>query len=161
MKKIIAVFAFLALAMVVSCSGGNGPEDVAKKFLDATNTGEFGEAKKYADEKTGQMLGMVEGMMPPDKKAEMKKKAPTVEIISSEEQDSIATVKYKLKGEGQGDEEKTLSLKKEKGDWKVTINKEDKNKEGAPGAVPPPPAPTEATDTITAPVADTAVAPAQ
>ena len=161
MKKIIAVFAFLALALVVSCSGGNGPEEVAKKFLDATNTGEFGEAKKYADEKTGQMLGMVEGMMPPDKKAEMKKKAPKVEIISSEEKDSVAVVKYKLTGEGQAGEEKSLDLKKEKGDWKVTINKEDKNKEGgAPGAMPAPQAPTEA-DTLAAPVEDTAVAPAQ
>lgn len=160
MKKIIAVFAFLSMALLVSCSGGNSPEDVAKKFLEATNKGEYGEAKKYADEKTGQMLGMVEGMMPPDKKEEMKKKPVTVEIISSEEKDSIATVKYKLTGEGQTGDEKSLDLKKEKGDWKVTINKEDKNKEGAPGAMPPPPAPVEA-DTLAAPATDTAVAPAQ
>lgn len=160
MKKIIAVFAFLSLGLLVSCGNENGPEGVAKKFLEAVNKGEFDEAKKYTDEQTGQMLGMVGGMMTPEKKEEAKKKDIKVEIVSSEVKDSIATVKYKLTGkDAEGTDEKTLALKKVGDDWKVTINKEDKNKEGVPGAAAPA-APAEATDTTAVP-ADTVAAPAE
>jgi len=140
MKKVIAVFAFLSMTMLVSCSG-NGPEGVAKKFLELTGQGEFGKAKEYCDEKTGQLLGMAESMMPADKKAEAKKKKVNVEIISSEIKDDKAKVKYKASVEGETpaekSEEKTLDLVKVDGKWKVTIDKENSNKEGmGKGAAP-------------------------
>jgi len=163
MKKIIAVFAFLSLALMVSCSSGNGPEDVAKKFVEANSKADFATAKKYADEQTGQMLEMMAGFIPKDKQEELKKKNITIEIVSSEEKDSTAVVKYNVLVDGKADEKapeaKSLDLKKIKGEWKVTMNKE-----GMPGAQPkgaPQAAPATAPDTIAAPAADTTAAPAQ
>lgn len=156
MKKLVAIFAFLSMTMLVSCSG-NGPEGVAKKFLELTGKGDFAGAKKYCDEKTGQLLSMADSMLPADKKAEIAKKKVEIEIISSEEKGDKAKVKYKAKGEGESGEEKTLDLVKVDGEWKVTIDKENGNKEGAGKGVPAPPAPVEPADTlapVVAPVAD-------
>lgn len=123
----------LTAGVMVSCGKESGPEGVAKNFLELTAKGEFGEAKKYCDEPTAQLLSMAEGLAQ-EKKEEMKDKKVTVEIISSEENEegNTATVKYK-QAEGDEDiagaEEKTLTLKKIDGDWKVSIDKEGMNKE--------------------------------
>jgi hypothetical protein len=140
MKKVIAVFAFLSMAMLVSCSG-NGPEVAAKKFLEAISSAEFAEAKKYCDDSTAGMIGMMEGMVTPDKKAEIKKQDVKIEITSSEVKDSTATVKYIATSKDKRDEkqEKELKLVKVGDDWKVTMGKEN------PGSMPPPPAPMEPT----------------
>jgi len=124
MKKLVAMLAILSMALFVSCGKGNGPEGVAEKFLVSSTKGEFGEAKKYCDETTGAMMGMAEGMMTPEQKEEAKKKEVKVEIISSEEKDDTAKVKYKLMAEGEEPIEKDLDLKKIDGEWKVTMNKE-------------------------------------
>jgi len=139
MKRVIAVFAFLSMAMLVSCSG-NGPEAAAKKFLDATANGDFAEAKKYCDESTAGMIGMMEGMITPEKKEEIKKEGLKIEIKSSEVKDDKATVKYtsSSKSKPEPSDEKELKLVKVGDEWKVTMGKEN------PGSVPPPPAPTEA-----------------
>ena len=158
MKKVIALVAFLSMTMLVSCSG-NGPEGVAKKFVELTTQGEFGEAKKYCDEKTGQLLGMAESMIPADKKAEAKKQKVNVEIISSEIKDDTAKVKYRatVEGDKAGSEnsgEKTLDLVKVDGKWKVTIDKENGDKEGmgGKGAAPSGVTPADTMDPAAAPV---------
>lgn len=141
MKKVIAVFAFLSMAMLVSCSG-NGPETAAKKFLDAVTTGEFAEAKKYCDDNTAGMIGMMEGMVTPEKKAELTKEGVTIKITSSEIKDDKATVKYTTttKAKSEPSEEKEIKLVKVGDEWKVTMGKENP----AGGTPPPPPAPAEA-----------------
>jgi hypothetical protein len=141
MKKLIAVFSFLLLITLTSCSG-NKAEGVAKKFLELTGKGEFAEAKKYCDEKTGQLLGMADSMLPADKKAELAKRKIDIEIISSEITDDKAKVKYKATGDGEASVEKTLDLVKVDGEWKVSIDKEHKEGMGNKG-VPAPPAPVE------------------
>ena len=146
MKRVIAVFAFLSMAMLVSCSG-NGPEGVAKKFLGATANGDFTEAKKYCDQTTAGMIGMMEGMITPEKKEEIKKEALKIEIKSSEVKEDKATVKYVATSKSNPNDtaEKELKLIKVGDEWKVTMGKE------APGSVPPPPAPTEAPAPVPAP----------
>ncbi len=126
MKKVIAVIAFLSMAMLVSCSG-NGPEGVAQKFLEATSNGEFAEAKKYCDETTAGMIGMMEGMVTPEKKEEIKKEDLKVQIKSSEVKEDKATVKYTTtsKTKPEPSEEKELKLIKVGDDWKVTMGKEN------------------------------------
>ena len=122
--KLIAITTLLSLSLF-SCSG-NGPEGVTKKFVKLTSQGEFTEAKELCTEKTASLLSMAEGFAG-DKISEMKEKNKDVdvEIVSSEVNDDKATVKYKVTGiENNDNQEKSLDLVKVDGDWKVDINKE-------------------------------------
>jgi ribosomal protein L33 len=139
MKKIKKVTSsLLKVAMLgvllfnVSCSKEAEVEGVAEKFLTHLNNFEFKEAKEYSDDKTASMLGMLEGFssmagnMPKEEKA-------TFKITGSEIKDDVATVNYTQTKGGETKEEK-LILKKIDGKWKVSMNKEDANKED--GKVP-------------------------
>lgn len=129
MKNIFKVIAVLAFGLsVISCGGGgNSAEGVANKFLEASNKGNFEEAKKYTDEQTAQMMTMMSSYLTPDKKAELEKRDIKIDILSSEEKDSTAVVKYKLTdGETKKTQESQLDLKKVNDEWKVTVNKEGK-----------------------------------
>ena len=164
--KSIAAKAFLILGFVsftffASCGNDNDPEAVAKKFLDHVNKGEFKEAKEYCDEQTASLIGMMEGMAG-DKTKELKDSDVKVEIVSSEVKEDKATVKYKTSGgKSANSAEQTLNLVKVDGKWKVTIDKENANKEGAGK----PEAETMPADTLNVPTdsldvpADTVVAP--
>lgn len=123
--------AFLSMSLLVSCSG-NGPEGVAKKFLDHTNKGEFTEAKEYCDEQTAKLLNMAESLGG-DAVEELKKQEVDVEILSSEVSEDGNTAKVRYKSTENGEvTEKEIDLIKIDGDWKVTMNKEDTKKEGKP-----------------------------
>jgi len=147
--KAFLILGFLSFSFFVSCSNDSNPEAVAEKFLNHVNKGEFAEAKEYCDEQTASLIGMMESMVA-GKKDEMKKLDAKVEIISSEVTDDKATVKYKTTStkEPTGTEQ-TLNLVKVDGKWKVTIDKENANKEGGAKA---PAGEAEATDSLAAPV---------
>lgn len=147
--KAFLILGFLSFSFFVSCSNDSNPEAVAEKFLNHVNKGEFAEAKEYCDEQTASLIGMMESMVA-GKKDEMKKLDAKVEIISSEVTDDKATVKYKTTStkEPTGTEQ-TLNLVKVDGKWKVTIDKENANKEGGAKA---PSGEVEATDSLAAPV---------
>ncbi|MDQ7962081.1 DUF4878 domain-containing protein [Flavobacterium lindanitolerans] len=153
--KAFLILGFLSFTFFVSCSNDSNPEAVAEKFLNHVNKGEFKEAKEYCDEQTASLIGMMESMAGA-KKDELKKNDAKVEIISSEVKDDKATVKYKtVGGKAEAAAEQTLNLVKVDGKWKVTIDKENANKEGAKA----PGADMEATDSLAAP-ADEPVVPA-
>ncbi len=124
MKKLFSVLAILSLTLFVSCSGGGTPESVAEKFILASSKGDFEEAKKYCDEKTGSMLGMMAGSMSEKDKEEAKKMDVKFEVVSSDVKEETAVVKYKMTAKGETSPEQSMDLKKVDGDWKVTINKE-------------------------------------
>lgn len=155
-KKLMMLVAFVSFGVLTSCSGDN-PEGVAEKFLNHVNKGEFEEAKKYCDKKTGELIGMMASMAG-GKEAELKDKDIKAEIVSSEIKEDKATVKYKTVGKDApaDSKEQSIDLIKEDGKWKVTIDKENMNKEGgAPEAAPAQPMETPA-DTL-ATEADTLV----
>lgn len=159
-SKAFLILGFLSFTFFASCSNENDPEAVAKKFLDHVNKGEFKEAKEYCDEQTASLIGMMESMAG-DKTKELKDQDVKTEIISSEVKEDKATVKYKSTGgkAGTAGAEQTLNLVKVDGKWKVTIDKENPNKEGGAKA---PAADLEETDSLDAPAeipADTVVAP--
>ncbi len=164
-NRAFLILGFLSFTFFASCSSDNDPEAVAEKFLNHVNKGEFKEAKEYCDEQTASLIGMMESMAG-DKTKELKDQNIKTEIISSEVKDDKATVKYKSTGGKAGattGAEQTLNLVKVDGKWKVTIDKENANKEG--GAKTPE-TDVEATDslatpadTLAAPAADTVVAP--
>ena len=120
-----------SLVTLTSCSNEGNPEAVAEKFLNHINNGEFAEAKEYCDEQTASLIGMMESMAG-DKKNELKDSGVKTEIISSEVKEDKATVKYKSTGgtKGATGAEQTLNLIKVDGKWKVTIDKENANKDG-------------------------------
>lgn len=129
-NKTFMLLAFVSFGFLASCSNDSNPEAVAEKFLNHVNKGEFAEAKEYCDEQTAQLIGMMESMVA-GKKDEMKKLDAKVEIISSEVKDDKATVKYKTTSAKEPTAaEQTLQLVKVDGKWKVTIDKENANKEG-------------------------------
>lgn len=155
--KAFLILGFLSFSFFVSCSNDSNPEAVAEKFLNHVNKGEFAEAKEYCDEQTASLIGMMESMVA-GKKDEMKKLDAKVEIISSEVTDDKATVKYKTTSTKEpAGTEQTLNLVKVDGKWKVTIDKENANKEGGAKA---PATDVEATDSLDTPVtpADSTVA---
>ena len=132
-KKPIMLFLMLmSMTMLVSCSG-NGPESVAKKFLELTNKGEFDKAKEYCDKDTAKLIGMAAAMAG-DEIEENKDNNVKIVIVSSDvnEEEGKAIVTYKAIEEGQTEEtasEKQIDLVKIDGDWKVTIDKENMKKE--------------------------------
>lgn len=114
MKK--GLFILLALVVMTACS--KGPESAAKNFSECMAKGDMVGAKKYATTKTAAMLDMMSGMtggidMPtyPDYKFKM--------IKDSIEGDSLAWVTFT---DPQG-KESVLNLKKEDGEWKVSMGK--------------------------------------
>ena len=128
--KTFMLLAFVSFGFLASCSNDSNPEAVAEKFLNHVNKGEFKEAKEYCDEQTAQMIGMMEGLVAGTEN-EMKKSDAKVEIISSEVKDDKATVKYKITSSKEPvGVEQPLQLVKVEGKWKVTIDKENANKEG-------------------------------
>lgn len=140
MKKIkksassfLKVTLFGILLFNVSCSKENEAEQVAEKFLTHINNFEFKEAKEYCDDKTAPMIGMLESLSAMAKDMPKEEKA-TFKITGSEIKDDVATVKYNQTKGGETKEEK-LVLKKIDGKWKVSMNKEDSNKED--GKIPP------------------------
>lgn len=159
-NKAFLILGFLSFTFFASCSNDSDPEAVAKKFLDHVNKGEFKEAKEYCDEQTASLIGMMESMAG-DKTKELKDQDVKTEIISSEVKEDKATVKYKSTGgkAGATGAEQTLNLVKVDGKWKVTIDKENANKEGGAKA---PATDLEETDSLDVPAevqADTVVAP--
>lgn len=127
MKKVFFGFALFLMFVMSSCSD-NSPKSVAQKFLSAMENQEFKEAEKYSDESMKQLLDMLD-QMPKDnnKKAENAK----VKVTRVEEKGDKAKVFYiveskEIKGEVK---EQSIDLKKVDGQWKVSFNKEDMNKE--------------------------------
>lgn len=131
-NPLLLFVALLSMTMFVSCSN-NGPESVAKKFLEHTNKGELKEAMDYCDEGTGAILAMAQNLSK-DRLDEMKNRDITIDIISSEinEEGDKATVKYKSTEETENGEEvkeNEITLAKIEGDWKVSMDKEGMKKE--------------------------------
>lgn len=148
-SKAFLILGFLSFSFFVSCSNDSNPEAVAEKFLNHINNGEFAEAKEYCDEPTAQLIGMMESVMG-GKKDEMKNLNAKAEIISSEVNEDKATVKYKTTSTKEPNAvEQSLQLVKVDGKWKVSIDKENANKEGGMKA---PAGDVEATDSLATPV---------
>jgi hypothetical protein len=128
LASLLILFFALSTTLVSCKKDENNPKDVAEKFLTHLNNAEFGEAKKYADEATASMLGMLESFGG-DKEKNEEKNTEKITIIKSEITEDKAVVTYKISSE---EEEKTLPMKKIDGLWKVSIDKEGQNKEETP-----------------------------
>jgi hypothetical protein len=124
------LFILSFLFVTISCNQEDGPEQVAEKFLNHLNKAEFDKAKEFCDEKSGEFLGMMAGMVGDNKPTE--EEAGKIEIIKTEYNEDKTTAKVTYKN-SKDEKENALDLIKVEDKWLVTINKEDMNKEqGAP-----------------------------
>lgn len=127
MRKLFLNLVMLLMFLFVSCSG-DSPRKVAEKFLEAMENQNFEEAKKYSDDSMKQLLNMLDSM-PKDnnKKAENAK----VKVTKIEENGDKAKVFYIVESSEIQEEskEQSIDLKKVDGNWKVSFNKEEMNKE--------------------------------
>lgn len=116
----IVMMTALVAVLMTSCGGGGGsPEATAKHFLNALQDMDFEGAKKYATEGSAEMLDMMQSMSSmagDEEKPEPKK----ITITNTETEGDKATVTYTAEG---SDEEQTLDLVKQDGEWKVVFDK--------------------------------------
>ncbi|MFK8274768.1 lumazine-binding protein [Capnocytophaga cynodegmi] len=131
MRKLFLNLVMFSMFLFVSCSG-DSPRKVAEKFLEAMENQNFEEAKKYSDDSMKQLLNMLDSM-PKDnnKKAENAK----VKVTKIEENGDKAKVFYIVESSEIQEEskEQSIDLKKVDGNWKVSFNKEEMNKEEPAG----------------------------
>jgi hypothetical protein len=120
MKKVFQFAAVAIVAVLVSCSGGNGPEGTAKGYLDALMAEDFDKAKEFATEDTKSMLDFMKSLSGMGgEKAEGAKKEYKDLKCTVEAGDSTAVCTYKVE-----DKEEKLNLKKSADKWMVHMPKE-------------------------------------
>lgn len=129
-KKTLALYiAVLTLVITTSCNKSS-PETVAEKFLTSFYEMDYGEAKKYATDKTKSVLTTIENLK--DKflqTAQGDLKTIKVHVVNVQEDGDKATITYDL-SDGDGMAAKTIKGKKlymvkEKGEWKVNFTKDN------------------------------------
>lgn len=100
-----------------------GPKEVASKFIEHINNMEFDKAKQYGTKSTNDILDMIAsfaGM------AQEKPEATDFIILDVKEDGDKATVTYRNDG---ADEDESIQLVHQDGQWLVDMNKEEMDKE--------------------------------
>ncbi len=119
MKNLIFVLPVFVILLFVACGGGaKKPKDVAIAFANAMAEQDYETAKKYATEDTKKAIDLVKGMAGEKKPGKTPKYVVVSENISGEN----ATVK--LKNTADGDKESEVLLKKVKGKWLVSMDRQ-------------------------------------
>ncbi len=120
MKKVFQFAAVALVAVMVSCSGGNGPEGSAKGYLDALMAEDFEKAKEFSTEDTKGMLDFMKSLssMGGEKKEATKKEYKDLKC-TVDAGDSTAVCNYKVE-----DKDEKINLKKTGDKWMVHMPKE-------------------------------------
>jgi hypothetical protein len=120
MKKVFQFAAIALVAVMVSCSGGNGPEGSAKGYLDALMAEDFEKAKEFSTEDTKGMLDFMKSLssMGGEKKEAAKKEYKDLKC-TVDAGDSTAVCNYKVE-----DKDEKINLKKSADKWLVHMPKE-------------------------------------
>ena len=120
MKKVFQFAAIALVAVMVSCSGGNGPEGSAKGYLDALMAEDFEKAKEFSTEDTKGMLDFMKSSssMGGEKKEASKKEYKDLKC-TVDAGDSTAVCNYKVE-----DKDDTIKLKKVGDKWLVHMPKD-------------------------------------
>lgn len=120
MKNLIFALTVFVGLFLAACGGGSKkPKDVALAFVNAMANRDYESAKKYATEDTKKAIDMIKGMAAAEKP---KGNKPKYEIVSENISGETATVK--LKDAANGDKESEVYLKKVKGKWLVSMDKQ-------------------------------------
>ncbi len=126
-KNLFKIATFIAVSILIACAGGEGPKNVAEKFLKETQAENFDGAKKYCTEETGKLLDMMASFAKMgDKDKKEKKDEKKFTMVDEKIDGDNATVTYKIEGKETG--EQSLKMKKVNGKWLVSVSKDDMSK---------------------------------
>jgi hypothetical protein len=129
MKKLVIGASLAVAGLLFSCSGGAGPEETAKLYLDAVNAEDFDKAKEYSMKESAGMLDFMKSIssMSGEKKADTPKKEIKDLKCKIEAGDSLAVCTFSVEGK-----EEKLNMKNVEGKWLA-----HQPKEGPPGGLDP------------------------
>lgn len=126
---------YLLLAAVVAftaCQPGGDPKKVAKAFYQALDDKDYEKAKSLATYDSRTALDLLkttesvgQSLVGKDNTEKKKKKADNIEWGEVEMRGEIAVVKMKVNNEN-----RNIRLKKENGEWKVALDKDNLKKAG-------------------------------
>lgn len=129
MKKLLIGASLAVAGLLFSCSGGAGPEESAKNYIEALNAEDFEKAKEFATKESAGMLDFMKGIagMSGEKKDEASKKEIKDLKCKVEAGDSVAVCTFVVDGK-----EEKLDMKNVDGKWLA-----HQPKEGPPGGMDP------------------------
>ena len=129
MKKLVIGASLAVAGLLFSCSGGAGPEETAKLYLDAVNAQDFDKAKEYCTKESAGMLDFLKSIasMSGEKKEDAKKTEVKDLKCKVEPGDSLAVCTFVVDGK-----EEKLQMKNIEGKWLA-----HQPKEGPPGELDP------------------------
>lgn len=128
MKKVFTGMLFaLIIGALSSCSTSEAPKVVAGKFLNALADKNFEEAKKHATPESAQMIDLVASLA---QGADQNEEKVSFEVTSEKIEGEIATVTFKSTDK---EKEESLKLRMIDKQWKVSMSKQDMNKNDAMG----------------------------
>jgi len=129
MKKLVIGASLAVAGLLFSCSGGAGPEETAKLYLDAVNAQDFDKAKEYCTKESAGMLDFLKSIasMSGEKKEDAKKTEVKDLKCKIEPGDSLAVCSFVVDGK-----EEKLQMKNIEGKWLA-----HQPKEGPPGELDP------------------------
>ena len=122
LKTLLVITGIAFAASSCSKSDEEQVRDVATSFLTAAAEQDFEEAASYCDESTKELLNSLQGLIKAAAAKQKKEEPAEIEIVNVEVIENEAHVTYT---EDQG-ENQDLYLVKIDGEWKVSIDKEDK-----------------------------------
>ena len=128
MKKLVIGASLAVAGLLFSCSGGAGPEESAKLYLDAVNAQDFDKAKEYCTKESAGMLDFLKTIagMSGEKKTDAPKEVKDLKC-KVEPGDSLAVCTFVVDGK-----EEKLQMKNIDGKWLA-----HQPKEGPPGGLDP------------------------
>jgi hypothetical protein len=129
MKKLLIGASLAVAGLMFSCSGGAGPEESAKNYIEALNAEDFEKAKEFATKESAGMLDFMKSIasMSGEKKADAPKKEVKDIKCKIEAGDSLAVCTFVVDGK-----EEKLDMKNIDGKWLA-----HQPKEGPPGGLDP------------------------
>jgi Domain of unknown function (DUF4878) len=104
----------ILVAILWACGGAGNAKEVGEKFLIAYAQGDITTAKKYATREAQQTMDLVFGSA-----SILKTNPDKIKIGQLQQDGDMATLAYNENGT-----DKTLSLRKEDGEWKVAWSKD-------------------------------------
>lgn len=129
MKKLVIGASLAVAGLLFSCSGGSGPEETAKLYLDAVNAQDFEKAKEYCTKESAGMLDFLKTIagMSGEKEKDAKKTEVKDLKCKIEQGDTVAVCTFVVDGK-----EENLQMKNIDGKWLA-----HQPKEGPPGELDP------------------------
>lgn len=122
MKTLRTLSLALVAALLLAACGGSSPEAVVSKYFKAAKAVDFKEAKECLSDSLTQEFDEITKTITEDDIKDLKEENATlnIKVLRTEVDGENATV-YFEEAHGDHTHEKKIPLKKENGEWKITV----------------------------------------